>query len=341
MEIFSGLLQGFAVSLTWTNIMFCFIGVTIGTLIGVLPGIGPVATLSLIIPTTFSMSPVSAIILLAGVYYGASYGGSTTAILINVPGEVGAMMTCIDGYQMARKGRAGAALGISAIGSFVGGTLGTLGLVFRAVPLSKMALRIGPPEYFGLMCMALMLVIFLARGSMLKAISMALVGILLTSIGIHVATGQPRFTMDITELLDGVGLVPMIMGLYGISEVILNLEEGVEQEIFVKTKVKGLLPNQEEWRRSAMPILRGTFIGFLVGIFPGGGTVMSTIVSYAVEKKLHKHPEKFGTGMIEGVAGPETANNASTSGAFVPLFTLGIPSNVTMAIFLGDRKSVV
>jgi len=335
MEIFSGLLQGFAVSLTWTNIMFCFIGVTIGTLIGVLPGIGPVATLSLIIPTTFSMSPVSAIILLAGVYYGASYGGSTTAILINVPGEVGAMMTCIDGYQMARKGRAGAALGISAIGSFVGGTLGTLGLVFRAVPLSKMALRIGPPEYFGLMCMALMLVIFLARGSMLKAISMALVGILLTSIGIHVATGQPRFTMDITELLDGVGLVPMIMGLYGISEVILNLEEGVEQEIFVKTKVKGLLPNQEEWRRSAMPILRGTFIGFLVGIFPGGGTVMSTIVSYAVEKKLHKHPEKFGTGMIEGVAGPETANNASTSGAFVPLFTLGIPSNVTMAIFLG------
>jgi len=335
MDVLSGLYQGFAISLTLTNIMYCSIGVTIGTLIGVLPGIGPVATLSLIIPTTFSMAPVSAIILLAGVYYGAAYGGSTTAILVNVPGEVGSMMTCIDGYQMARNGRAGAALGVSAIGSFVGGTLGTIGLIFLAVPLSKIALKIGPPEYFGLMCMGLMLVIFLARGSMLKAITMALVGILLSSIGIHVATGQPRFTMNITELLDGVGLVPVIMGVYGISEVILNLEEGVEQEIFVNTKVKELLPNREEWGRSVMPILRGTFLGFILGIFPGGGVTISSIVSYAVEKRLHKYPKKFGTGMIEGVAGPETANNASTSGAFVPLFTLGIPPNVTMAVFLG------
>ncbi len=224
MDLFSGLLQGFAVSLTWPNVLYCFIGVTVGTLIGVLPGIGPVATLSLLIPITFSMSPASAIIMLAGVYYGAQYGGSTTSILVNIPGEASSMMTCLDGYQMARKGRAGAALGISAFGSFIGGTIGVVGLMFLAVPFSKMALEIGPPEYFGLMCMGLMLVIYLARGSMLKAISVALVGILLSSIGIHVASGRPRFTMDITELLDGIGLVPMIMGLYGISEVLVNLQ---------------------------------------------------------------------------------------------------------------------
>ena len=334
MEIFTGILQGFATSLSITNLAYCFVGVFVGTLIGVLPGIGPVGTISLLLPATFHVNPVSAIIMLAGIYYGAMYGGSTTSILVNIPGEAASVITCLDGYQMARNGRAGAALGISAFGSFIAGTIGVIALMFLAYPLAKLALNFGPPEYFALMCLGLTILTYLARGSMLKALSMALVGLLLSFIGIDGITGLPRFTMDMVHLMDGVGLVPIAMGLFGISEVLVNLEEVVRRDVF-ETRIKGLLPNREEWRRSKWPIVRGTIIGFFLGILPGGGAVISSFISYGVEKKLSSTPEKFGTGMIEGVAGPESANNAAVAGAFVPLFTLGIPANVTMAVLLG------
>jgi putative tricarboxylic transport membrane protein len=333
-DLFSSIIDGFAVCLSLSNLFYCFIGVFIGTLIGVLPGIGPVGTISLLLAATLHQSPTTAIIMLAGIYYGAMYGGSTTSILVNIPGEAASVITCLDGYQMARKGRAGAALAISAIGSFIAGTFGIIGLMFLAYPLSKMALRFGPPEFFSLGCLGLAILTYLARGSMLKALSMALLGILLSSIGIDVTSGLPRFTFDMAPLMDGVGLVPMAMGVFGISEVILNLEEGVRRDVF-QTKIKGLLLNRAEWRRSRAPILRGTILGFFLGILPGGGTVVSSILSYGVEKKLSKEPEKFGTGMIEGVAGPEAANNSAVGGAFIPLFTLGIPPNVTMAVLLG------
>ena len=334
MEMFSAMLQGFIVSLTLAKLFYCFLGVLIGTLIGVLPGIGPVATISILLPVTFHLDPSTAIIMLAGIYYGAMYGGSTTSILVNIPGEAASVITCIDGYQMARKGRPGAALGICAFGSFIAGTFGVLGLMLVAYPLAQVALKFGPPEYFSLMCMGLAVLTYLARGSMLKALCMATIGLLLSSVGLDIMSGLPRFTMGMVDLLDGVGLVPMAMGLFGITEVIINLEEEVKREIF-STKLKGLLPNKEEWRRSSKPILRGTILGFLLGILPGGGTVVASIVSYGVEKKLSPYPEKFGTGMIEGVAGPESANNSAVAGAFIPFFTLGIPPNVTMAVLLG------
>ncbi|RPJ04670.1 MAG: tripartite tricarboxylate transporter permease, partial [Deltaproteobacteria bacterium] len=304
MDFFSGILNGFAISLSLANLFYCFIGVFIGTLIGVLPGIGPVGTISLLLAATLHQNPTTAIIMLAGIYYGAMYGGSTTSILVNIPGEAASVITCLDGYQMARKGRAGAALTISAIGSFVAGTIGILGLMFLAYPLAKMALRFGPPEFFSLACLGLAILTYLARGSMLKALSMALAGILLSSIGIDITSGLPRFTMDMTHLMDGIGLVPMAMGVFGISEVIFNLEEGIHRDVF-KTKIKGLFLSREEWRRSKGPIFRGTLLGFFLGILPGGGTVVSSIISYGLEKKISREPEKFGTGMIEGVAGPE------------------------------------
>lgn len=334
MDFFNGVINGFAISLSLTNLLYCFIGVFIGTLIGVLPGIGPVGTISLLLPATFHLNPVSAIIILAGIYYGAMYGGSTTSILVNIPGEAASVITCLDGYQMARKGRAGAALGISAIGSFIAGTLGVIGLMFLAYPLARMALKFGPPEYFSLMCLGLTILTYLARGSMLKAMSMALLGLLLSFVGIDVITGLPRFTLDMVHLMDGIGLVPIAMGIFGISEILINLEEMVHRDIF-QTKIKGLLPNREEWRRSGRSILRGTIIGFFLGILPGGGAAISSFISYGVEKKISRYPEKFGTGMIEGVAGPEAANNAAVGGAFIPLFTLGIPANVVMAVLLG------
>jgi len=334
MDIFSGILGGFAASLSLANLLYCFIGVFIGTLIGVLPGIGPVGTISLLLPATFHVEPVSAIIMLAGIYYGAMYGGSTTSILVNIPGEAASVVTCLDGYQMARKGRAGAALGISAFGSFIAGTLGVIGLMFLALPLAKLALKFGPPEYFSLMCVGLTILTYLARGSMLKALSMALVGLLLSFVGIDAITGLPRFTMDVVPLMDGIGLVPIAMGIFGIAEVLINLEEVLRREVF-ETKIKGLFPNREEWKRSKGSILRGTIIGFFLGVLPGGGAAISSFISYGVEKKLSRYPEKFGTGVIEGVAGPESANNAAVGGAFIPLFTLGIPANVVMAVLLG------
>jgi len=334
MDFLTGIMQGFAICFSWTNLLYCFIGVFVGTLIGVLPGIGPVGTISLLLPATFNLQPVSAIIMLAGIYYGAMYGGSTTSILVNIPGEAASVITCLDGYQMALNGRAGAALGVSAIGSFVAGTLGILGLMFLAYPLAKAALRIGPPEFFALMCLGLAILTFLARGSMMKALSMAALGLLLSYVGMDVMTGLQRFTLGRMELLDGIGLVPVAMGLFGIAEVMSNIEEEIKTEVF-ETKVKKLLPNREEWRRSKGPILRGAALGFFLGIPPGASNIIASMVSYATEKKLSLHPEKFGRGMIEGVAGPESANNSAAAGAFIPLFTLGIPSNTVMAVLLG------
>jgi putative tricarboxylic transport membrane protein len=334
MDIFSGLLQGLAMCLTPAKLLYCLIGVTLGTLIGVLPGIGPISTISLLLPITFQLDAGSAIIMLAGIYYGAQYGGSTTSILVNIPGEASSVMTCLDGYQMARKGRAGAALGISAIGSFIAGTLSTIGLMLAAYPMAKIALRFGPPEFFSMMVLSLTLLAYLARGSLLRALSMAVAGILLSFIGIDPMAGFPRFTMGRITLMDGVGLVPMAMGLFGISEILINLETEVRQEVF-DTKIRGFLPNRQELKRSRGPVLRGTLIGFLLGVIPGSGTVASTIISYGIEKRFSRYPEKFGTGMIEGVAGPESANNAAVGGSFVPLFALGIPGHATAALLLG------
>jgi putative tricarboxylic transport membrane protein len=334
MDILANVMLGFQVALQPANLFFCFMGVLIGTLVGVLPGLGPVAAMSLLLPTTFHLSPVSAVIMLSGIYYGAMYGGSTTSILVNIPGEAASVITCLDGYQMARKGRAGAALGIAAFGSFIAGTLSILGLMLLAPMLAEVALKFGPPEYFSLMLLGLVIVTFLAGSSMPKALLMAAVGLFLGLIGMDIMTATPRFTFDIYFLMDGVGLVPVVMGLFGISEVLLNLESKLSREIF-ETKIKGLLPNRQDWRDSAWPIVRGSVIGFFLGILPGGGAVISSFVSYGVEKKLSSHPEKFGTGVIEGVAGPESANNAAAGGAFIPLLTLGIPANAVMAMLLG------
>lgn len=334
MEILANVMLGFQVALQPANLFFCFMGVLIGTLVGVLPGLGPVAAMSLLLPTTFHLSPVSAVIMLSGIYYGAMYGGSTTSILVNIPGEAASVVTCLDGYQMARKGRAGAALGIAAFGSFIAGTLSILGLMLLAPMLAEVALKFGPPEYFSLMLLGLVIVTFLAGSSMPKALMMAAFGLFLGLIGMDIMTATPRFTFDIYFLMDGVGLVPVVMGLFGISEVLLNLENKLEREV-VETRIKGLLPNRKDWRDSAWPIIRGSVIGFFLGILPGGGAVISSFVSYGVEKKLSTHPEKFGSGVIEGVAGPEAANNAAAGGAFIPLLTLGIPANAVMAMLLG------
>ena len=325
---------GIHVAFTAANLLYCFIGVFIGTLIGVLPGIGPAGTISLLLPVTFGIGPVSRIIMLAGIYYGSQYGGSTTSILVNIPGEASSVVTCLDGYRMARQGRAGPALGIAAFGSFIAGTVGILIVMFLAKPLSGIAIKFGPPEYFSLMILAMTILTYLAQGSMVKAILMAFFGVSLSQIGMDIVTGHPRFTFGITDLEDGVGLIPVVMGLFGIAEVLTNLEESTSLEVF-KTKIKGLFPNLKDWRDSIGAILRGTILGFFLGVLPGGGAVVASFVSYAVEKRVSKYPEKFGSGVIEGVAGPESANNSATSGAFIPLFTLGIPSNAVMALLLG------
>ena len=285
MEILDNVMLGFQVALQPANLFFCFMGVLIGTLVGVLPGLGPVAAMSLLLPTTFHLSPVSAIIMLSGIYYGAMYGGSTTSILVNIPGEAASVVTCLDGYQMARKGRAGAALGIAAFGSFIAGTLSIVGLMLLAPMLAEVALKFGPPEYFCLMLLGLVIVTFLAGSSMPKALLMAAFGLFLGLIGMDIMTATPRFTFDMYFLMDGVGLVPVVMGLFGISEVLLNVESKIKREIF-ETKIKGLLPNRKDWRDSTWPIIRGSIVGFFLGILPGGGAVISSFVSYGMEKKL-------------------------------------------------------
>src|SRR5512136_2001003 len=331
MEFFGNFIAGFTVALQPTNLMFCFLGVFIGTLIGVLPGIGPVGTMAILLPVTYGIQPTTAIIMLAGIYYGAQYGGSTTSILVNIPGEAASVVTTLDGYQMALKGRAGPALGIAAFGSFIAGTFAVIGLQLLAPPLVSVALRFGPPEYFSLMLLGFVILTYLAQKSMAKALMMAGVGILLGTVGLDKMTGMPRFTFDIPELLDGVGLAPLAMGLFGISEIFLNVEKKIKQELLT-TKVRNLFPNLEDWRRSTLPILRGTVLGFFLGILPGGGAVLSSFVSYAVEKRVSKHPQEFGKGAIEGVAAPESANNAASTSSFIPLLTLGIPGNATIAM---------
>ena len=332
MGFFDSILYGFQVTFQPINFLFCGMGVLVGTLVGVLPGIGPAGAMALLLPATFKFSPTSTLILLAGIYYGVQYGGSTTSILVNIPGEASSVITCLDGYQMARQGRAGPALGIAAFGSFIAGTIANLGLMLVAVPLAHAALHLGPPEYFSLMCMGLIIVTYLAQGSVLKAIMMALAGIILGSIGLDLMTGLPRFTLGINELTDGVGIIPLVMGLFGVSEILENLEGMLEREVF-KTPLRNLLPSLKDWAQSKWAIVRGSVIGFLLGILPGGGAVISTFVAYAVERKISKQPEKFGKGAIEGVAAPESANNAAAGASLIPLLSLGIPPNPIMAIF--------
>jgi putative tricarboxylic transport membrane protein len=316
------------------NLLFCFLGVLMGTLVGVLPGLGPTAAIALLLPSTFHASPVSAIIMLAGIYYGAMYGGSTTSILVNIPGESSSVVTCLDGYQMALQGRAGPALGIAAFGSFIAGTVSVLGLMVIAPPLSKLALSFGPPEYFSLMLMGVVILIYMASGSILKALMMAVFGLLVGTIGQDTISGTLRLTFGIRELYDGVGLIPAIMGLFGVSEVIMNVEKAAKKQI-ISAKDMNLLPNLRDWCDSLGPIGRGSVLGFLIGILPGPSSTISSFTSYAVEKKVSKYPEKFGTGMIAGVAGPEAANNAATGGSLIPLLTLGIPGNAVTALLLG------
>jgi putative tricarboxylic transport membrane protein len=334
MDFLGNMITGFSVAFQPTNLMFCFLGCFVGTLIGVLPGIGPVGTMAILLPVTYGINPTTAIIMLAGIYYGAQYGGSTTSILVNIPGEAASVITTLDGYQMALQGRAGPALGIAAFGSFIAGTIGVIGLMLLAPPLVSVALRFGPPEYFSLMILGFVVLTYLAQKSMAKALLTAGVGIILGTIGLDTMTGMPRFTFNVPELLDGVGLAPLAMGLFGISEILLNVEKRIKQEL-ITTNVRNLFPNLEDWRRSIWAILRGTGAGFFLGILPGGGAVLSSFVSYALEKRISKHPEQFGKGAIEGVAAPESANNSAAQGAFIPLLTLGIPANVVMAILLG------
>ncbi len=333
MDIFSGMLTGFSIAITPLNLALCLAGCFVGTLIGVLPGIGPAATIALLLPVTFNLPPTSAIIMLAGIYYGAMYGGSTTAILVNMPGEAASAVTCIDGYQMARQGRPGRALGIAAFGSFIAGTVGVVLLMLVAPPIAELALKFGPPEIFAVMVLGLTILSYLSSGSLLKAFIVALIGLFIGMAGIDIA-GIERFTFGIPEFYDGIGLLPVLMGLFGIGEVLFNLERVITRDIFV-TKIAGLLPNREDWKRSIMPILRGTGIGFLMGVIPGPSNTLSSFLSYAMEKRLSKHREEFGAGAIEGVAGPESANNAACASNFIPVLTLGIPTSPVMAIIVG------
>jgi putative tricarboxylic transport membrane protein len=333
-ESLSSLAYGFSIALQPQNLLYCLIGVTMGTLVGVLPGIGPTATIALLLPATFKLDPIAALIMLSGICYGAMYGGSTTSILLNIPGEASSVVTCLDGYQMARRGRAGPALGISAFGSFIAGTVSIFGLVILAPTLADFALRFGPPEYFALMVMGLTVVSYLARKSVVKALMMTVFGIILGCIGLDPVTATPRFTFGMLDLTDGIGLAPLVMGLFGISEVLENAGVLSKPEILAD-KVTGLFPNREDWRRCAAPIARGSLLGFFLGLLPGVGSIIPQFLSYALEKKLSPYPERFGSGVIEGVAAPEACNNAAVGGTFIPLLSLGIPSNAMTAVLLG------
>jgi putative tricarboxylic transport membrane protein len=334
MDVLQHLMTGFSNACTWGNLLACFAGVMVGTLIGVLPGIGPVATIAMLLPLTFTLNPLSSIIMLAGIYYGSQYGGSTTSILVNIPGEVGSIITCLDGYQMARQGRAGPALGMSAMGSFIGGTLGVIGLMLLVPPLAKLAFGFGPPELFALILFGLMMVSSLGSYSLPKALLMASVGMFVSCIGKEAISGFSRFTLGTIILSDGVGLVPVAMGMFGIAEVLTTLEGAAKQEIF-KTDIRHLFPTLKDWAVCRWAILRGTLVGFFVGILPGAGMMVPTFFAYWLERRVSKHPERFGTGLIEGVASPETANNAATAGCMIPLFALGLPANPTTALLLG------
>lgn len=332
MDVFQGLIAGFGIALTGSNILFCFLGALLGTAVGVLPGLGPAATISLLLPVVYSLgNPATAIIFLAGIYYGAMYGGSTTSILLRLPGEAASVVTAIDGYQMAQKGRAGAALGIAAIGSFIAGTVGIIGLTFVAPPLAEFALKFGPPEYFALMLIGLLLAVFLSGGSPIKGGIMLFVGILLSNVGIDPVSGKERFTFGISALGNGFDFVTLAMGLFGLSEVFMTLEQRGGPEFVTKT-IGRLFPTAKDWADSKWAVFRGSVIGFFTGIIPGGGAVVASLTSYALEKRLAQNPEEFGNGAIAGVAGPESANNGASSSSFIPLLTLGIPCNASIAM---------
>jgi putative tricarboxylic transport membrane protein len=334
MDLFSNLALGLATAVSLQNLLYCFAGVLLGTLIGVLPGIGPLATISLLLPVTYGLEPTGALIMLAGIYYGAQYGGSTTSILINLPGEISSVVTCIDGHQMARRGRAGAALAIAAIASFVAGTFATVLCAVMAAPLARVASQFGPAEYFSLMVLGLIGAVVLANVSVVRAIGMVIVGLILGLVGSDVNSGTLRFAFGIYTLFDGIGIVAIAIGMFALSEIVSNLESKAKREVFTK-RVEGLFPTREDLKASAMPIVRGTVIGSALGILPAGGAVISAFASYAVEKRVARDPSRFGKGAIEGVAGPEAANNAGAQTSFIPMLTLGIPSNVVMALMIG------
>ena len=333
MEVLSNLFSGFQTALTFQNIYLCFIGCLWGTVVGVLPGIGPLAGITLLIPATFGMDATGAIIMLAGIYYGAMYGGSTTSILMNIPGESASVVTCIDGYQMARKGRGGAALFIAAWGSWVGGTLSIVGLMFLAPFLANVAVKFGPPEMFALLLIAFILLGSLGKGSFFKTVPMILLGLLIGTVGMDQLTGTMRFTHGIKDLYDGIGFIPVAMGAFGIGEILISTEESLVRFVS-KVKMSELLPSREELRASWGPVFRGTGLGFLIGLLPGSAHVLSSFVSYTLEKRLAKRPEEFGTGRVEGVAGPETANNAASESAMIPFLGLGIPTGPAPAVMM-------
>jgi putative tricarboxylic transport membrane protein len=325
---------GFSVAFSLQNIFWCLVGALVGTAIGVLPGVGPVATIALLLPVTYHLPPESAMIMLAGIYYGAQYGGSTTAILVNLPGESSAVMTCIDGYQMARQGRAGPALAIAALGSFAAGCFATIVVAAAAPPLTRFAQKFAAADYFSLMLLGLVFAIVLARGSIIKAVGMIFLGMLLGLVGTDVNSGNTRYTFDMDILFDGIGFVPLAMGVFGIAEIISNLTN-VERRDLVSAKITGLFPTGADIRQSIAPVVRGSLIGSFLGILPGGGATLSSFAAYSIEKKISKTPERFGNGAIEGVAAPESANNAAAQTSFVPMLTLGIPSNAVMALMIG------
>ena len=333
-DLFSNLALGLSVAATMQNLMYCLAGAVIGTAVGVLPGVGPVATMALLLPATYALPAEGALIMLAGIYYGAQYGGSTTAILVNLPGESSSVVTTLDGYQMARQGRAGPALAIAALGSFFAGCVATILIAAAAPPLTRIAQQFAPADYFSLMVLGLVFSIVLARGSVIKAFGMVFLGMLLGLVGTDVNTGNERFTFGISDLFDGLGFVPLAMGVFGVAEIIANLTNPERRDL-ISSKVSNLWPSREDFRRSRGPILRGTALGSILGLLPGGGAVLGSFSSYTLEKRISKTPEQFGTGAIEGVAGPESANNAAAQTSFIPMLTLGIPSNAVMAMMIG------
>ena len=335
MDFFHNLYLAFNIALEPTNLFLCFLGCLVGTFVGVLPGLGPAASISILLPITFKLSSVQAIIMLGGLYYGTMYGGSTTSILINVPGEAASVVTCLDGYQMARQGRPGPALGIAAFGSFIAGTVATVLIMLLAPPLSNFALKFGPPEFVGLVFLGLTMVTYLSSGSMVKSLMMAVAGLLFGCIGTDIVSGKERFTLGLNTLASGLEIVPIVMGLFGISEVLLNIERSLRGQDVFQTRVTGLLPTRQDWKLSLGAISRGTVLGFLIGLIPGGSGTIASFISYAMEKRIAKDSRSFGKGDIRGVAGPETANNAAAQGNFIPLLTMGIPCNAVIAILIG------
>jgi TctA family transporter len=334
MDLFSNLIFGFGVALSLQNLLYCLVGVTVGTLIGVLPGIGPLGTIAILLPITYGVPPVAALIMLAGIYYGAQYGGSTTAILVNLPGETAAVVTCIDGHQMAKQGRAGPALAIAAIGSFFAGTVGTLLIALAGPPLAEIALNFGSPEYFSLMLMGLVAAAVLAQGDMVKSLAMVVIGLLLGIVGSDVNTGLQRFSFGFSELSDGIGFIVVAVGVFAIGEIVANLGAKAEQRRLA-SEVRNVFPSKDDLKRSIGPILRGTGIGAFFGVLPGTGPAIASFSSYMIEKRLADEPSRFGRGAIEGVAAPEAANNADAQCKFIPMLTLGLPASGVMALMLG------